>query len=117
MADPLVQTSSIQTCPANSAKPPSSFEIIETHLELGVESGSLVGPLWDFVSLGLLPWCASHLDDVRYCSVCIGYSIRLLTVLMDREEKHLESRLDLDGALSDQGTIAVKQLPTAWKYR
>ena len=36
---------------------------------------------------------------------------------MDREEKNLESRLDLDGALSGQGTIAVKQLPTAWKYR
>jgi hypothetical protein len=98
MANPLVQTSTVHIYPANSAIPPSSIEMIETHLELGVESGSLVGPLWDFVSLGLLPWCASHLGIVRYV-VCM-YSIRILTVLMDREEKNLESRLDLDGALS-----------------
>jgi hypothetical protein len=36
------------------------------------------------------------------------YSVILLTVLMDREEKNLESRLDLDGALSCQGQLAVK---------
>jgi hypothetical protein len=33
----------------------------QTHLELGVETGSLVRSLGNLVGFRLLPWCANHL--------------------------------------------------------
>jgi len=45
-----------------SPRPSMPVKKTSTHLELGVETGSLVGPLGNLVGLGLLSWRRSHLD-------------------------------------------------------
>lgn len=51
--------------PATASAQPCNQRILNkgrfTHLELSVETGSLIRPLWDLVGLGLLPRCGCHL--------------------------------------------------------